>query len=312
MAKSMEEEIDGLDLEGNFTGEKETVDETPKGTEEKEPEKQKEPEPDAGKPEEPKGAEDKANDEPERKEPEQKVSDQFGVKGHTPKGVQERINALSRSNRELKEQNARILAELESFRKGLPQPKEKTRDDFATDEEWIDYRAERKAREMVESMRTKEREESEMREAETSFRKSEEDARKRLDDYDDVMSMDVNLPVDRDTYLYVNRSPMGAMVLYTLKKVDAVRNQFLMTPEAGKLAFVKQVEERIRQISEQSAQQKQQQQPPQTTAVPPAQAAPPPAQPKAALKAPMETRHGVARGLDPSTCSMDEWMENGD
>ena len=43
MAKSMEEEIDGLDLEGNFTGEKETVEETPKGTEEKEPEKQKEP-----------------------------------------------------------------------------------------------------------------------------------------------------------------------------------------------------------------------------------------------------------------------------
>lgn len=311
MAKSMEEEIDGLDLEGNFTGEKETVEDTPKGTEEKEPEKQKEPvaEGDAGKEPPEGGAKPK---EPEPKEPEQKGSDQFGVKGHTPKGVQERINALSRSNRELKEQNARILAELESFRKGLPQPKEKTRDDFATDEEWIDYRAERKAREMVESMRTKEREESEMREAETSFRKSEEDARKRLDDYDDVMSMDVNLPVDRDTYLYVNRSPMGAMVLYTLKKVDAVRNQFLMTPEAGKLAFVKQVEERIRQISEQSAQQRQQQPPPQTTAVPQAQDAPPPAQPKAALKAPMETRHGVARGLDPATCSMDEWMENGD
>lgn len=312
MAKSMEEEIDGLDLEGNFTGEKETVEETPKGTEEKEPE-QKEPEPDAGKPEEPKGAEDKAKDEPERKEPEQKGSDQFGVKGHTPKGVQERINALSRSNRELKEQNARILAELESFRKGLPQPKEKTRDDFATDEEWIDYRAERKAREMVESMRTKEREESEMREAETSFRKSEEDARKRLDDYDDVMSIGVELPVDsKDTYLYVKKSPLGAQILYSLKKFDSVRNQFLMTPEAGKLAFVKQVEERIRQISEQSAQQKQQQQPPQTTAVPQAQDAPPPAQPKAALKAPMETRHGVARGLDPATCSMDEWMENGD
>lgn len=311
MAKSMEEEIDGLDLEGNFTGEKETVEDTPKGTEEKEPE-HKEPEPDAGKPEEPKGADDKAKDVPERKEPEQKGSDQFGVKGHTPKGVQERINALSRSNRELKEQNARILAELESFRKGLPQPKEKTRDDFATDEEWIDYRAERKAREMVEKMRSDEIENYEIEQANDSFRKSEEDARKRLYDYDDVMSMDVNLPVDRDTYLYVRKSPLGAQILYTLKKLDSVRNQFLMTPEAGKIAFVKHVEERIRQIDEQSAQQRQQQQPPQTTAVPQAQAAPPPAQPKAALKAPMETRHGVARGLDPATCSMDEWMENGD
>ncbi len=307
MAKSMEEEIDGLDLEKNFTGETEEVkEETPK-----EPE-HKEHEPDAGKPEEPKGAEDKADGEPERKEPEQKGSDQFGVKGHTPKGVQERINALSRSNREQKEQIARLTAQLESFRKDLPKPAEKTRDDFATDEEWIDYRAERKAREMVEKMRSDEIENYEIEQAHDSFRKSEEDARTKLIDYDDVMSMDVNLPVDRDTYLYVNRSPMGAMVLYTLKKVDAVRNQFLMTPDAGKLAFVKQVEERIRQISEQSAQQRQQQQPPQTTTVPQAQDAPPPAQPKAALKAPMETRHVVARGLDPATCSMDEWMENGD
>lgn len=311
MAKSMEEEIDGLDLEGNFTGEKETVEDTPKGTEEKEPEKPKEPEQkgDIGK-EPPDGGE--KPKEPEPKEPEQKGSDQFGVKGHTPKGVQERINALSRSNRELKEQNARILAELESFRKGLPQPKEKTRDDFATDEEWIDYRAERKAREMVEKMRSDEIENYEIEQANDSFRKSEEDARKRLYDYDDVMSMDVNLPVDRDTYLYVRKSPLGAQILYTLKKLDSVRNQFLMTPEAGKIAFVKHVEERIRQIDEQSAQQRQQQQPPQTTAVPQAKAAPPPAQPKAALKAPMETRHGVARGLDPATCSMDEWMENGD
>lgn len=308
MAKSMEEEIDGLDLEGNFTGEKETVEETPKGTEEKEPEKPKEPveEGDAGK-EPPEGG--GKPEEPEPNGPEQKVGDQFGVKGHTPKGVQERINALSRSNRELKEQNARILAELESFRKGLPQPKEKTRDEFATDEEWIDYRAERKAREMAESMRTKEREESEMREAETSFRKSEDEARERLYDYDDVMSNGVELPVEsKDTYLYVRKSPLGAQILYTLKKLEPIRNQFLMTPEAGKLAFVKRVEERIRQISEQSANKA-----PENMDAPPRETPEAPEQrQKPALRQPQEVRHSVSRAPDPATCSMDEWMDYGD
>ena len=298
MAKTMEEEIDGLDLEKNFTGEIEDVkEETPK-----EPE-QKEPEPDGGKPEELKGTEDKA-----KEVPEQKDRDPFGVKGHTPKGVQERINALSHSNREQKEQIARLKAQLESFRKDLPKPAEKTRDDFGTDEEWIDYRAEKKAREMVESMRSKEREEAEMAEAKESFLKSEEDARTKLIDYDDVMSSEVNLPVDRDTYMYVQKSPLGATVLYTLKKIEAVRNQFLMTPDAGKIAFVKSIEDRIRQIQEgQPASNEQQPQ-----AVPPQ--APPQADepPKPALRQPQEVRHPVSRGLNPATCSMDEWMENGD
>ena len=302
MAKDMEEEINGLDLEKGYTGEKEPeAAESPKEPEAKEPGQ------------EPDGAKEPPSEEPEKpedggkgdgqKEPDS--NDQFGVKGHTPKGVQERINELSRSNRELREQNARILAELEGFRKGLPKPKEKTRDDFANDEEWIDYRAEKKAREMVESMRSKEREEAEEAEAGRLFAKSEEEARGRLDDYDYVMSMDVNLPVDRDTYMYVRKSPLGADVLYALKKIETVRNQFLMTPDAGKIAFVKQVEERIRQIREKPAQTQTPQQVPA-----PAQPPQPPAAP--AIRQPQEARHPVSRGLDPATCSMQEWMDNGD
>lgn len=305
MAKDMEEEIDGLDLEKGYTGEKEHVEAEPR----KEPES-KEPG------QEPDGAKETPKEEPEKPEdggkgdgqkgPDSK--DQFGVKGHTPKGVQERINELSRSNRELREQNARILAELEGFRKGLPKPKEKTRDDFANDEEWIDYRAEKKAREMVEKMRSDEIENYEIEQAEDSFRKSEEDARGRLDDYDYVMSMDVNLPVDRDTYMYVRKSPLGADVLYALKKIETVRNQFLMTPDAGKIAFVKQVEERIRQIREKPAQTQTPQQVP-AQAQPPQQPQPPAAP---AIRQPQEARHPVSRGLDPATCSMQEWMDNGD
>lgn len=297
----MEDEIDGLDLEKNYTGEKEPVaDETPKEPEVKEPEQKadegKEPPKEEGKP-----------GEPEVKDTDTKDKGPFGVKGHTPEGVQRRINELSRSNREQKEQIARLTAELEGFKKQLPQHKEKTRDDFATDEEWIDYRAEIKARGMFESMRTRERDEAELAEAKAAFAKSEEDARTRLFDYDDVMSKDVNIPVDRDTYMYVNRSPLGADILYTLKKIESVRNQFLMTPEAGKIAFVKQVEERIRQIRE--GQPAQTQKPQQAPAEVPPKA---PEPPKPALRQPQEVRQPVSRGIDPATCSMDEWMENGD
>lgn len=297
----MEDEIDGLDLEKNYTGEKEPAEvETPKEPEEKEPEQKA----DEGK--EPPKEEDKPG-EPEVKDTDSKDKGPFGVKGHTPEGVQRRINELSRSNREQKEQIARLTAELEGFKKQFPQQKEKTRDDFATDEEWIDYRAEIKARGMFESMRTREREDAEMAEAKESFSKSEEDARTKLDDYDDVMSREVNLPVNRETYLYVNRSPLGATVLYTLKKIESVRNQFLMTPEAGKLAFVKQVEERIRQINQGKPAQTQ------TPQQAPAEVPPKvPEPPKPALRQPQEVRQPVSRAINPATCSMDEWMENGD
>lgn len=311
MANTMEEEIDGLDLAKNFTGESEQETEQPQvppaGNPEEKPEDKPEPPKDEGKggtgAEPPKEEPDKTPEPP--KEP-------FGQKGHTPKGVQERINELSRSNRELKEQNARILAELDKFKSSLPKEPEKGRDAFATDEEWVDYRAGIKAREMVEKMRAEERERAEMDEAKASFAKSEDTARNELPDYDSVMGTEFNLPVDRETYLYTMKSPMGAMVMYTLKKVKAVRNQFLMTPQEGRLAFVKNVEARLSQIRSEA--EKSKGAPAQNTPpAPPAEQ--PPAPEKPPLKAPQEVKRPVSRRPNPADTSpqaMDEWMENGD
>lgn len=310
MAKTMEEEIDGLDLTKNFTGE---VEETPK---EQEPAQPAETDPDKKDPpkEEPERKEDvddgKPKDETKETKPEgddgkPDKADPFGTKGHTPAGVQKRISELSRSNRELKEQNARFQRELDELKKGMPKPKEKTRDDFATDEEWIDYRAELKARQMVQGEFERVRGEKEMEEAMASFSKSEEDARNSMPDYDDVMSSSVDLPVDRDTYMYVMKSPMGAMVNYTLKKVEAVRNQFLMTPVEGRIAFIKGIEARLTQIRQEAGKK--------NTETPPAPAPAPAPQAPPALKQPQEVRNQqTQRRLNPATCSMDEWMEDGD
>ena len=312
MANTMEEEIDGLDLTKNFMGKQEQETEQPKETPAEKPEDKPEERPEEPKDDvEEKPAEETRKEEPE-KQPES-TEGPFGQKGHTPKGVQQRINELSRSNRELKEQNARVLAELEKFKSSLPKEPEKGRDAFSTDEEWVDYRAEKKAQAMFERMRAEEREKAEMDAATAEFAKSEESARNDLPDYDSVMSMQVNLPVDKDTYLYTMKSPMGAMVMYTLKKVESVRNQFLMTPQEGRLAFVKSVEARLQQIKSEAEKPKGVE--PQNT--PPAEqpAEQPPAPHKPALKAPQDVKRPVNRRPNPadmSSAAMDEWMEQGD
>lgn len=292
----MEKEIDGLELEKNFTGELEEVkDGTPN-----EP-GQTEPEQDGGNPEEPKGDEDNTADGQVQDEPGQKDRDPFGVKGHTPKGVQERFNELSRSNREIKEENARLKRELEEIRKAIPKPPEKKKEDFASEEEWVSHLAKRQAMEIVEAERAKDREDAEIREACAAYSGREGDARKLFQDYDEVMSADVQLPgVDRDAYLYVMRSPLGPMVNYTLRKVAAVRSQFMMTPDPGKLDFLKGVECRLREIMSSQP------------------ANPPKGRPHEAEKAgtsirqPQEVRHQVSRSPNPATCSMQEWMDFGD
>ena len=172
MANTMEEEIDVLDLAKNFTGESGQETEQPQETPADKPEDKPEDKPDEPKVE----GKEETGAEPPKEEPDktpEPPKEPFGQKGHTPRGVQERINELSRSNRELKEQNARILAELDKFKSSLPKEPEKGRDAFATDEEWVDYRAGIKAREMVEKMRAEERERAEMDEAKASFAKSE-------------------------------------------------------------------------------------------------------------------------------------------
>lgn len=317
MAKTMEEEIDGLDLTGNYTGEgaaDDTETREPEKPEEtkaaEEPENGKEPDPVQPPKEEP-AKEGTPKGEPGTGEAGKEPANPFGTKGHTPKGVQERINELSRSNRELKEQNARIMRELEDFKKGLPQPKEKTRDDFATDAEWIHHLAREEAMRIVEQERAKETERAEMASADANFAKTESDARKLIPDYDDVMSREVDIPVDRSSYLYVKNSPMGAMLLYTLKNVDAVRNQLLMTPEAGRIAFLKNVEARLTQIRQEAEKNKGAEVPPNPQEQQPQ--APKQEPPKGpALKQPQEVRHPVTGRLNPATCSMDEWMEDGD
>lgn len=296
----MEKEIDGLDLDKNFSGEAET-ETVDNGTQETEG-GEGDGDGAGGQVVETVAEGDGGDGEDGKQGSPGKSDGQFGVKGHTPKGVQERFNELSRSNREIKEENARLKRELEEIRKAMPKPPEKKKEDFASEEEWVSHLAKKQAMEIVEAERAKDREEAEIRDACNAYSGREGDARKLFADYDEVMSADVQLPgVDREAYLYVMKSPLGPMVNYTLRKVDAVRSQFMMTPDSGKLDFLKGVEGRLRELMSRTPEK-----------APNGNAGQGGDKPKAAIRQPQEVRHQVSRSPNPATCSMQEWMDFGD
>lgn len=313
--KSMEEEIDALET---FSG---TIPEDrPEEPPKEEPKKEEVP-PET-KPED--GAEDKGGQETDRKpdeahgnpegkpeeRPEKPEEDRkdFGKDGHTPKGVQQRFSEFSRQVRGLKEENASLRAEIEELKKSKPKEQPKGRDQFATDEEWINHLAGVRAEEIVAQKMAEAREQEELKSAKSEFAKSEESARARLQDYDEVMSTEFNLPVDRETYMYVMRSPKGAEINYTLRKIESVRNGLMAAPKEGKLAYIKGIERHLYEIEKQQKEQPPARQP----EIPPAQ---PPAKeptPAPVIRQPQPVRAVPSRRPDPATCPMEEWMEYGD
>lgn len=298
--KSMEEEIDAIETFADAGAPEEPKEEAPK---EEKPEEKKPEEPETK--EEPGKPEEKKEEVPPE-EPKEERQD-YGKEGHTPKGVQQRFSEFSRQVRGLKDENAQLKAEIEKLKQAQPKEQPKGRDQFQTDEEWIDYRASLKARDMFEAMRNEEREKAEMDAARAEYFKTEEAARLKMDDFDEVMAANVNLPVDRETFMYVMRSPQGAMIQYTLRKVEAVRNQFLAAPAEGKLAVIKGIENRLNELEKQKQAQPPAQQPPTPPQAPQQE---PPKAPE--IRMPQQARTVPARKPDPATCSMDEWMEYGD
>lgn len=311
--KSMEEEIDGT---------RSWQDDCAQETEEpKEPAKGDEAKPEEGKPEgaqEPEGGEVPKGDgegEPEKrgeqepKKPEDPKGDRkdYFNDGHTPQGIQKRFSEFTRKVRGLEDEVAALKAENEKLKSQKPA---KSRADYANDEDWMKGVVDERVGSAVAQALSEERERVAMENSRRTFEKNEDEARSNVTDYDEVMSSDVGrLDVDKETMKYVLDSSVGPMIQYTLKKIPAVRDSFLAAPVANRLAVVRGIERRLLEIRESSKKQAQQppkQEQPQTQ--PPKEETP-----KApAIRAPQQAKVVPSNKLDPATCSMDEWMENGD
>lgn len=260
---------------------------------------------------EPDGQQEPPKEEPPKEEPENgegengegNKKDDFGKEGHTPKGVQQRINELSRGRREDRETISRLQSELDAIKKAQPQPKEKDRNDFANDEEWVNYVAEKRSEEMFNKRIADWEFNKEMEFARPMMKQREEEARTKLNDFDEVMSRQVDLPVDRNTYLYVAQSRYSALINYSLRKVEGLRNSFINAPIEKRIDVIKGIEANLERIDEEIKKKASQPQEPAPAKAPNEVILQP------GLRGPADVKHKTTTRLDPATCSMQEWMD---
>lgn len=231
---------------------------------------------------------------------------EYGKEGHTPKGVQQRFSKMSRK---IHEQEAEIASLKAQVAKLQPPPQgPKSREECANDEEWVKGVVDHGVEAAVQSALAKERERVAFETSRANFGKNEDEVRSRVPDYDEVMDSDVgNLDVDRATMKYILDSAEGPMIQYTLKKIPAVREQFLAAPVANRLAVVQGIERRLVELKKDASKKNQAAQPqpaaqPQQTQ---RQEPPKPAAPE--IRAPMDVKAPPSNAPDPATCSFEEW-----
>jgi len=253
--------------------------------------------------EEPNAEAESKKDEGEEDKVDEGKKDDFGKEGHTPKGVQQRINELSRGRREDRETISRLQAELDAIKKSQPQPKEKDRNDFANDEEWINHLAEKRSNEMFDKRIADWEFNKEMEFARPMMKQREDEARTKLNDFDEVMSRQVDLPVDRNTYLYVAQSRHSALINYSLRKVEGLRNSFINAPIEKRIDVIKGIEANLDRIDEEIKKKASQPQEPAPAKAPNEVILQP------GLRGPADVKHKTTTRLDPATCSMQEWMD---
>lgn len=314
---SIDEEIDGIktvkQMEEEAVSAAEATEENPKD-EEKPVETEAEP----PKEEAPKTEEEKPVEDDTPKEPAPQKEDGFGKPGHTPAGVQSRINELTRTNREQKsaiEQRDARIAELE---RQLSLKKDPTKADFANEEEYNSYLIEKQVGERIAKMEADRAAKAAFEEEYRGFQESEELARKLLPDYDSVMNGAQDLPGSQRLSAIIRKDKvLGAQILYTLNKYPARRAEYIAaSTEDARAAILYRIQGELHDIMDRALNTRQQQaSQPQT---PPAQQTPTqaaaPTATGAQLREPGEmSRSGAVtrKKLNPSECSMEEWMSDG-
>lgn len=193
----------------------------------------------------------------------------------TPKGVQERIDQLTRLRREAEEKAAALRAENDAIRRDLeakskqgPAKAEPKLDDFETHEEWqkalIDYRLELKEAERSEK-EAKEREERTKIERQS---KAAEVGKAGIEKYKDFGEKCFRLPIGDDFLedLFVTQDPVD--VIYHLGSNPEDFGKVITAPRNKRVYMLAQLDMRLAAAREQAAK-----------AVDPVSKAPPPIKP---------------------------------
>lgn len=219
-----------------------------------------------------------------------------------PIGVRKRLNKLSQRAREAELRNVELEKRLKSLE--VINNKPKSEQDFKTKEDYEIHVRQKELDEYFEKRYSERKRAEEISQLQKNFRALEEKERERFDDYDDAVLNTMDIKVNDAVNEYLFRSPYGARILYTVGKIQNVKKSFVACAGNEQIDFLKKVEQRLIEIDNQLA--KKSSNPKQTQK----EMANPPKQ--TGVRTPIKVNGGLARRLNPSTCSDAEWMENED
>jgi predicted RNase H-like nuclease (RuvC/YqgF family) len=238
----------------------------------------------------------------------------YGKPGHTPDGVQKRINSLTKRNYDLESEVKRLKAEMESFRKRQEPQGEPTREDFLkagkTEDDYIAYKIQKGINEGVSKALESRGAQERLQRSLAEYQKREDEARSLFEDYDAAVYDGNDIECyDQVANLIRDELANGPEVVYTLHKNPNMIEHLKGLDERGQVAFVRDVSARLLKLK-QDALEKAKATPAQNQ--PPAAEEKAPSAPQQAQK-PNLREPAVGNGGKPvqppdlANCSMEEF-----
>lgn len=238
----------------------------------------------------------------------------YGKPGHTPDGVQKRINSLTKRNYDLESQVKQLKAEMESFRKSHEPKGEPTKEDFLkagkTEDDFIAWKIQKGIDDGISKALESRGAQERLQKSLAEYQKRENDARELFGDYDATVYDGNDIECHQKVAdLIRDELGNGPEVVYTLHKNPNMIEHLKTLDENGQVAFVRDVSQRLAKLKQDAiakANATPAQNQPQV-AKEEAPSAPQPAQ-KPNLREPAVGNGGKpVQPPDLSTCSMEEF-----
>lgn len=179
----------------------------------------------------------------------------YGKPGHTPDGVQKRINSLTKRNYDLESEVKRLKAEMESFRKRQEPQGEPTREDFLkagkTEDDYIAWKIQKGIDEGVGKALESHSAQEKLKKSLAEYQKREDEARNLFGDYDATVYDGNDIECHRQVAdLIRDELANGPEVVYTLHKNPNMIAHLKGLDENGQVAFVRDVSARLEKLKQ--------------------------------------------------------------
>lgn len=251
---------------------------------------------------------------PKEDSPNEGEESPYGKPGHTPDGVQKRINSLTKRNYDLESEVKRLRAEMESFKKSHEPHGEPTKEDFLkagkTEDDWMAWKIQKGIDEGISKAMESSRAQEKLKKSVSEYQKREKEARGLFDDYDATVYDGNDIEChEQVANLIRDELSNGPEVVYTLHKNPQMIAHLKTLDENGQVAFVRDVSARLEKLKQDAIAKAKatpaQNQPP--AAEEKAPSAPQPAQ-KPNLREPAGGTGGkTLQPPDLATCTMEEF-----